>query len=310
MNIGKFGRSVADFGKKIIFNTKKHSPIIMTGGAILLGVGTVVATWFAARKTDDALKEAKEVIKAAKDMEIDEHYTKENQRHDIFLGYRKGAVQIIKLYGPAVLMGAGSIACCLASHKILSNRNAGLIAANSVLTKDFGNYRQKVIEKFGKDTDKELHLASLTDEVEETVKDENGEEKTIKKKVPKKEYIGNTFGRFFDEWNPNWTKDPSYNLMFLNLKMSELNDMLAKNYVVLLNDVYEALDMEKTQAGWQYGWVRHKGEGDDMKEYIDFGIHNMSDKQTRNFLLGYERSVFLDFNCSKIVWSETPFKEA
>lgn len=307
MNFKTIGKNIGDFGKKLVFTAKKHSPELLTGGAIVFGIGTVVATWFAARNTDKALEEPKQIVKTAKEMPVSENYTEADRKHDIWLGYRKGAAQIVKLYGPAALMGASSIACVLGSHRILSNRNAGLIAANSILTKEFSEYRDKVIEKYGREEDYNLRFADKTETTETTVKDENGEEKTVTVEKPKEGYQLDTFSRCFDDTNPCWKRDAQYNAVFLKQMMSQMTDKLRADRVLCLNDVYETLGFDKTQAGFEYGWVCMPGH--ETEAYVDFGIYDMDKESVREFIYGHNNSVWLDFNCKKIIWNETPFRK-
>ncbi|MBE6724916.1 MAG: hypothetical protein E7576_06940 [Ruminococcaceae bacterium] len=307
MNLKNIGKGIGDFGKKIAFSARKHSPELLTGGAIALGIGTVIATWFAARKTDKALEEPKKIIKTAKEMPVSESYTEADRKHDIWLGYKKGAVQIIKLYGPVTLMGASSIACILGSHRILSNRNAGLIAANSILSKEFSDYRDKVIEKYGREEDYNLRFADKMETAEATLKEENGEEKTVTVEKAKEGYQLDTFSRCFDDTNPCWKRDTQYNATFLKQIMSQMTDKLRAERVLCLNEVYDALGFDKTQAGFEYGWICKPGQ--EMEAYVDFGIYDMNKESVREFIYGHNNSIWLDFNCSKIIWAETPFRK-
>lgn len=302
-----FTQSLVTLGKRGMFTLKKNSPAIMTGGAIIFGIGSLVATWLAARRHDEALKESKQIIETAKSVPISETYTEKDQKHDIVLGYVKGASAIVKLYGPAVLMGGFSIACILGSHKILSRRNAGLVAANTILAKEFKDYRDKVIEKYGKDEDLNLKIGDKIEKITETVRDETGAEKTVEREVLKKNYENGTFDRCFDEANPNWKKDPQYNFTFLTQIRQDLQNRLEADGYLLLNDVYSALGYPKTQAGFEYGWLWRKG--DKPTVFVDFGIFDTTDERVRSFINGGERSVWLTFNCDKLIWSKTSFQE-
>lgn len=285
---------------------KQHSPEIFTGAAIIFGVGTVVMTWVAARKTDKALEEPRQIIETAKAMEIDENYTKEDQKHDILIGYRRGAVEMLKLYGPVVFMGVASVACLLNSHRILSNRNAGLIAANGILSKEFADYRDKVIEKYGKEEDYKLRFGDKMELVEETETDENGNETKIVRERAKKDYDHDSYVRIFDEQCPGWKKDTLYNLNFLKMRLSELNTRLRADRILFLNDVYELLGFEKTQAGYQLGWVYDPR--DEFKTIVDFGLP-FTEEWTHEQIANGQRYFWLDFNCTPIVWEETLLRE-
>lgn len=303
-----FKESLITFGKKTLFNAKKYSPELMAGGAIVLGIGTVVATWFAARKHDEVMAEPKKMIETAKSMELSETYTKKDRQHDIFLGYVKGAAAIVKLYGPAALMGSASIACGIGSYKVLAARNAGLVAVNGILSKELDSRENYILEKYGKEELDKMRLAGKTETVTETTTDENGEEQTVEKVVPVKDYDKNTLDRFFDEFCLRHTTDPMHNLMFLKSTLEMMKLRLKADHVLFLNDVYEELGLPKTQAGYQYGWVYKPGETG-LEELVDFGIR-LGDKEWENEMISnHHDSYLLHFNCKKIIWSETPFQE-
>ena len=82
---------------------------------------------------------------------------------------------------------------------------------------------------------------------------------------------------------------------FLKCQQNYLNDLLKRQKVVLLNEAYDALGFPRTKAGAVTGWVYDENEpiGDN---YIDFGIFNLNSEAARNFVNGYERSIWLDFN--------------
>ena len=65
-------------------------------------------------------------------------------------------MKFAKLYAPAVMLGAASIASILASHNIMKKRNVALAAAYAAVDKSFKDYRDRVIERFGEQVEKEL----------------------------------------------------------------------------------------------------------------------------------------------------------
>ena len=54
------------------------------------------------------------------------------------------------------MLGAASIASILASHNIMKKRNVALAAAYAAVDKSFKDYRDRVIERFGEQVEKEL----------------------------------------------------------------------------------------------------------------------------------------------------------
>ena len=301
-----FKESLITFGKKTLFNAKKYSPELMAGGAIVLGIGTVVATWFAARKHDEVMAESKKMIETAKSMELSETYTKKDRQHDIFLGYVKGAAAIVKLYGPAALMGSASIACGIGSYKVLAARNAGLVAVNGILSKELDSRENYILEKYGKEELDKMRLAGKTETVTETVTNENGEEQTVEKVVAAEGYEHATTDRFFDESSTRYSRDTLHNMSFLKSVQGVMNMKLVADRVVFLNDVYEELGFGKTQEGYQIGWIYDRNN-DAYDNCVDFGLP-FGDRDWENDAVEKgEHSFLLHFNCKKLIWSKAPF---
>ena len=288
---------------KVGFTFKKHSPEILLGVGIVGTVASAVVACHATTKLEGILSKAKTDINTihhvAENPDLlpdNETYTPEDAKKDLTIVYAKTGVEIAKLYAPAVILGALSITSILASHNILNKRNVALAAAYATVDNGFKEYRNRVIERFGKELDKELKYNIKAKEVEETVVQEDGTETTVKKTVHTAD-INETsqYARFFDEWCAGWTKDSEYNLTYLMLQESQANKMLQERGYLFLNDVYEMLGIPKTKAGQIVGWVYDEKcpVGDN---YVDFGIHDVHDQNKRAFVNGYERSILLDFN--------------
>ena len=92
-------------------------------------------------------------------------------------------MKFIKLYGPSVALGMASLGCMISSNRILNKRNAALAAAYAAVDRSFKEYRGRVVERFGKQMDRELRYNIKAQEIEETIVDENGKETVTKKTV-------------------------------------------------------------------------------------------------------------------------------
>ena len=294
---------------KVGFTLKKHSPeILITAGVI----GTVASTIMACKattKVSEILEESKDTIDVIHTgMENGEingvEYTEETGKKDLTIVYAKTGLKLVKLYAPAAVLCAASLTGIVASHTILRKRNVALAAAYATVDQGFKKYRGRVVDRFGAEIDREIKHGIVAKEIEETVVDENGEEKTVKtvEKVTDLD-MGSDYARFFDESSPYWEKNPEYNMMFLRSQQNYANDLLKTKGRVFLNEVYEMLGIEKSKAGQVVGWVYDpdNGTGDN---YIDFGIMDRAyrSKKTRDFINGYERVILLDFNVDGNVW--------
>lgn len=295
--VNKLSRNFHKFGLQL----KKHSPEILVVTGVVGVVASAVMACKATTKLDTVLSDTKEKTEAIhtaieKQEVAGEVYTKEDGKKDLVRVYTHTGLELVKLYGPAVLVGAASISSILMSHNIIRKRNIALAAAYSVVDGSFKDYRKNVIERFGKELDKELRYNIKTEEVETKVVDEKGKEKTVKETV---EIVNpNTYSdyaRFFDCGNPGWHKNPEYTLMFLKQQQAHANDMLKLRGHLFLNEVYEMLGIKKTSAGQVVGWVYDEVNpvGDN---FVDFGIYDLSNPEKRRFVNGDETAILLDFN--------------
>lgn len=282
------------------FQLKKHSPEILVVAGVVGTVASAVMACKATTKLDSVLEESKDEIDKIKgyveENGYSEKYTEEDQKKDLAIVYTQSAIKVIKLYGPSIALGALSLSAILSSNHILRKRNIALAAAYTTLDKGFKEYRGRVIERFGKELDRELRYNIKAKEVQETVVDENGEEHTETKTVEVVDKdIYSDYARFYDDGCIGWKKDPEANLIFLRRQEDYFNDKLKVVGHVFLNEVYDALGIPRTKSGQVVGWVYDEKNpiGDN---YIDFGIYDTNKTGCRDFVNGYERTILLDFN--------------
>ena len=276
------------------FKLKKHSPEILVVAGVVGAVASAIMACKATMKLNDTLTDTKEKVE---DFHADEaNYTEEEGKKTLTLIYSKAALDIAKLYGPSVVLGGLSITAILTSNNILRKRNIALAAAYTAVDKSFKEYRGRVIERFGKELDRELKYNIKAKEVEETVVNEDGTEVVEKKVV---EVIDpNTYSpyaRFFDDGCTGWTKDPEGNLMFLRMQQDAATKRLKQQGTLLVNDVYDMLGIPRSKEGMVVGWIYDEKHpvGDN---FVDFGIYDTNRPANRDFVNGYERTILLDFN--------------
>lgn len=294
---------------KVGFTLKKHSPEILVVAGVAGTVVSAVLACKATTKVGEVLDETKANVEkihyALENPEaLNGEYTEEDSKKDLVIIYAQTGVKLAKLYGPAVVLGALSITSILASNNILHKRNVALAAAYTAVDNGFKEYRSRVVERFGKELDKELKYNLKAKEVEEVTVKEDGTTEVVTKTVNtvNRSEISE-YARFFDESCPNWTKNPEDNLTFLMIQQGYANKRLQLEGILFLNDVYDMLGIQKTKAGQAVGWIYDKDDpmGDN---YIDFGIHDVYDEAKRAFVNGYERSILLDFNVDGTVWDK------
>ena len=297
------------------FWLKKHSPEILTAVGSITVVASAVMVGRATTKINPILEETrsnvehvhngveKGEVKAVVNGEVTlVPYSAEDAKKDLAIYYAQGAVKLAKLYAPAVIVGFSGLACMWSANNILRKRNVALTAAYAGVFQSLKDYRGRVVDRFGKELDRELMYNIKATEIEETVVNEDGTEHVVKKTVDVANPDYNSiYARFFDESCKNWTKSPEDNLRFLKMVQSWANKKLEADGYLYLNDVYEALGIPKTKAGHVVGWVFDKVHpiGDN---FVDFGIYDLYNEKARDFVNGYERNILLDFNVDGNVW--------
>lgn len=284
-----------------ILITKKYSPEILTGVGVVGIVASTVMACKATLKVDEVLDDAQkkiEKIKYAEETIDKKDYSEQDYKKDLVIAYTQSGIGFVKLYGPSVTLGVASIACILGAHNIMRKRNVALIAAYKAVEGSFKDYRQRVVEEFGADKDRQFKYGIKNEEVTETEIGEDGKKHKVKSVVESVDVDHySEYAKFFDEASPEWKKDSEMNLFFLKCQQNYVNDLLHARGHVFLNEVYDALGIPRTRAGAVVGWVM--GNGDDN---IDFGIYELNNERARDFVNGYERSILLDFNVDGVIY--------
>ena len=279
---------------------KKHSPEILLATGTVGVVASTVMACKATLKVEEIVDEAKEKIdtihQVSADPAMTEKYSEEDGKKDLAIVYTQTAVKFIKLYGPSVTIGVASLACMIGSNRILNKRNAALAAAYAAVDKSFKEYRGRVIERFGKQMDRELRYNIKAQEIEETTVDANGKETITKKTVDVMD--PNSYSQYaivFDDSNEGWDPDPERSKYFLIQQQNWANERLKSRGHLFLNEVYDMLGAKRTKAGAQVGWVYDEKncEGDN---FVDFGIFDTNSPNARDFVNGIEKVIVLDFN--------------
>lgn len=289
-------RSFHKFGLRI----KKHSPEILVGVGVVGTIASAVMACKATTKVSDILEEAKEQIDAIHQVvekkDNEGKYTQEDTNKALTIVYVKTGLELVKLYAPAVTLGALSLAGIVTSHHIMRKRNIALAAAYLTEHTGFKEYRDRVITRFGQELDRELKNNIKIETVNEHVIDEDGNEQVVERKVEvtnPNDY--STYARFFDDGCKGWSKNSELNLCTLRSVQNYANDLLKSRGYVFLNDVYDMLGIHRSRAGQVVGWIYNEDRpnGDN---FIDFGIYDVNKPTHRDFVNGYENVILLDFN--------------
>lgn len=299
--ISKVSRSLHKAG----FKFKKHSPEILAVTGVIGIVTSAVMACKATTKVNDIVDEAKETIdkiheSVGKGLHTSdgEEYTEEIAKKDLTITYVQTGLKFVKLYGPSVALGIASIGCMLGSNHILRKRNIALAAALTNVATSFKEYRGRLVDRFGKDLDRELRFGIKAKEIEETVTDEDGKETTVKKtvEVVDPNTAHSIYSIVFCEGNTGWTRNAELNKVFLIQQQNWANDKLKMNGILTLNEVYDMVGAPRTAYGQIAGWV-YTDDSSIGDNFVDFGIFDVNNEKACDFINGREKSIILDFNC-------------
>ena len=287
---GTFGKA----GLKI----KKHNHEILIVAGI---VGTVASTIMACKATtklsgilEESKKDIENIHKCEADETLAEKYSKDDAKKDLAIVYAQTGIKLAKLYAPSAVLGVLSITSIVASHNILKKRNVALAAAYTTVDKAFKEYRNRVIERFGNEVDKELRYNIKSKKFEDVVVDsENGKEKKVKTTANVASPTENDYSRFFDETCLNYENNNDYNLMYLRSQQALANDRLKADGFLFLSDVYDALGIKRTKMSQTVGWIYNPEGNENGDNYVDFGILE-TNRETEDG--GYKRAILLEFN--------------
>lgn len=290
---------------KVGFKFKKHSPEILIVTGVVGIIASTVMACKATTKVNDIVDETKETIDTIHDSvgkglhtSDGEEYTQEVANKDLAIVYVQTGLKFVKLYGPSVALGIASIGCIVGSNHILRKRNVALAAALTAMETSFKEYRGRLIDRFGKDLDRELRFGIKAKEVEEKTVDENGKETTVTKtvEVVDPNAIHSIYSVVFCEGNSGWTRNAELNKVFLIQQQNWANDKLRLNGILTLNEVYDMIGAPRTAYGQIAGWV-YTEDSSIGDNFVDFGIFDVNNEKACDFVNGYEKSIILDFNC-------------
>ena len=270
-------------GRQILL-AQKNSPKILFGLGIAGALTGTVLACKATLKLTDVLDEMEEEITGVK-----ENLGESDGYHkDLVYVYAKGAYNISRLYAPAFVVGSLSVAALTGSHVTLTRRNAGLTAAYAAVARTLDEYRDRVREELGEEKENTIYNALSFEER----KDENGKKIQAAVRDPN---AYSMYAKIFDAASPNWKKNAELNRLFVQCQQNYANHLLHSRGHLFLNEVYDMLGLDRSQAGQVVGWTM-AGDGD---QFVDFGMFEMPNA---DFINGWERNIILDFNVDGVVW--------
>lgn len=227
-----------DIFQKILLKSesfiKKESPIILTCIGAAGVVATAVMTYRATPKALRLLEEAEE----EKEAELT-------------------ALEKIRVAGPVyiptALIGVSTVVCILGANVLNQKHQASLMSAYGVLDSSYKNYRCKLKELYGEDRDVEIQDSLSRDRFRENPM-QASDEKLLWYEPYRDEFF---------EMTEKELIDAEYHLNRNFVLRGETN----------LNEFYEFLGLEPTDAGCDIGWSMYADDFSYEAPWIDFEHH-------------------------------------
>lgn len=220
------------FWKSLSAAAEKNAPQILMWVGVTSSITALVLTVRGTSKAQVLLAEKKEEkLQIADDRgEVPEEVTVKEE-----LGVA------LRAYWPALTAEAGAILCFLLANKIHVRRSAALAALYKASEETFRLYQDNVRKRFG---EKEEH------EVERAV-NQTKIEGAIAKDIGKVFDTGHGNQLFYDPWSGRIFRS---NLEDIRHAINSFNKRLLNEGDLCINDWYDEINLEDTDAGYRLGW--------------------------------------------------------
>lgn len=247
---------------KCKFFCKEHGPEIDFVLGTIMFIDTCISFYKARPRFEKVLADHKEQMaqqklaeeKADASQAPDIVYPKAERTSDRRGIYLHTGVDTIKVFALPALKGAVSLGLFGRGFGTLKSRNAGLTQAYTALAMGEG--------------------AKKATESGEIVDGEHSEETSV---AESEELCVDPIVKTFDKKSAYYSEYPENNRFFLDQKQKYCNMLLHSRGFLFLNEVFDILGIEKTEAGQVLGWKYYRETTDAIKQgsanFIDFGAY-------------------------------------
>lgn len=217
---------------------KRNAPTILT---CMGGVGVVATSIMAVKATPKALL----VLEKAKEEKGDELTKLEK-------------VQLVApAYIPSVLVGTATIACIFGANMLNKRQQASLMSAYAMVSNSYQEYREKVRELYGKESD-------------ENVKNEIAKDNYKEADIPE----GEGFELFFDEFSGRFFRSTMAKVLQAQYQINR--DLSLQDWATV-NDFYDYMNVPHVDGGDIIGWSTPMNEQAYWQTWVDFSNVKMVD---------------------------------
>jgi hypothetical protein len=248
-----------------------------------LGIGAVITGVIAACKSSMKINTVIEEHNAIREA-IDKEEDPKVKRSETFKLYGYTAARFTGLFAAPAALIAGGIGLMTHATKLsmdenvkLAEKNMALAAAASANESRFDKYRDRVVDKYGKEVDEELMNPSkeISVETEET-DPETGKKKKVKEKIkvfnPDNDL--NDCRIYITRSNPNWQEDPTMMKFTIDCIYDEVNEMLDKKRHdgrktwLTVNDIRERFGIDPKRDLQFKGWIKDNYDVNDNTKIL------------------------------------------
>lgn len=232
-------KKVSEFLEKAEVFTRRNSPVILTGLAIVGVISTAYAAYKAGPRADEILKRYREDMK-------DCHPNDKEAKRAVA---GEAVKSMIPVMAPPVIMGGTTIACIIGSHTASSRRIAALSAAYTLSESTVKNLNSKMVEMLGEKKTRAIKDSIMKDKL---AADSEKDRKAIES------------GNFVFPSDGTVLCKDLYTGKLFHSNAEKIKQAIAKcsydivsDMYVSLNDFYDAIDsrdLERTQMGEDLGW--------------------------------------------------------
>lgn len=152
-------------------------------------------------------------------------------------------------YIPAILIGAGTIACIFGANVLNKRNQASLMSAYALIDNSYKEYKKKVEELYGEETHKEVISSIAKDKYTDDIR------------------VSDDKQLFYDEFSHRYFESSLEDVIKAEYNT---NRQLQCNGRVYLNEYYEFLGLEPSQVGTEFGWSSGILESHYCAEWIEF----------------------------------------
>lgn len=298
MNIfASVGLTAMKTGAKAMTKMEKHSPELLIGTGIVLGIAAGVTACIATANAGETLDEIHEEIEKAKEE------PEETKDKEVAKAYAHGAIKFVGLYWKPTALGVLSIASILTGHNILRKRHIALAAAYGSLQKAYEKLYSRVEDEFSKvAADRFANGVRVVDDPRE---DEKGKKRKGEIDILDPDKVLSPYTYIYGPDCATWTDNMDYNIMFLQGCQRFVNNELITKGKIVLSDMFTEmrLDEWRDKNSYVVGWVLPNDyyKNTDVP-YIKFNISRVfKDYEDGN---GPVEVLMANFNCDGYIWDK------